>query len=85
MFDNAQPLEHSLSMQAIIAFDYDRQKWVTGKQARTIRIAQLRQSLEVLNGPRGAEFCAFSGVRNPEQHKLLLCRELGELLTEDGQ
>lgn len=62
-------------------FDYERQVWVNGPEAKALRIRQLTESLNVIEGPRGPEYLRFTGVRNPQQHTALLRRELGQLLT----
>jgi hypothetical protein len=43
-----------------VAFDYDRQLWVSGANAVVIRRKQLAAELTLLTGPRGAEYLAFA-------------------------
>lgn len=45
---------------AYAAFDYDRQRWVTGERARVMLVAQLSETLGVLESPRGADYLAFT-------------------------
>jgi len=44
------------------AFNYQTQKWETGAQARTTRIAQLQLEIATLTGHRGGQYAAFLGV-----------------------
>jgi hypothetical protein len=43
-----------------VAFDYDRQLWVSGANAVAIQRKQLAAELTLLTGPRGAEYLAFA-------------------------
>lgn len=40
-------------------FDYKSQTWVTGEAGRQIRIAQLREELEILTSGNGANYLKF--------------------------
>ena len=42
------------------AYDYQKQKWVTGEEARALLIAQLRAELEILRGPNAAAYVAMT-------------------------
>jgi hypothetical protein len=44
------------------AYDYDEQRWLQGESARQLRLRQLREELELLSGPRGADYAAFLNV-----------------------
>lgn len=46
------------------AYDYEAQRWVDGSEARLILLRQAKQDLEILRGPRAAQFAAFSGIRD---------------------
>lgn len=43
-------------MSPTTAYDYDKQCWVTGIAAKPLLIAQLRDSLDLLTGPRASEY-----------------------------
>lgn len=44
------------------AFDYNRQAWVDGHAADSLRQEQVAQELALLRGPRGAEYARFCQV-----------------------
>jgi hypothetical protein len=44
----------------IEAYDYDRQCWVTGPEARALLRQQLAEERALLVGPRGQEYLTFS-------------------------
>ena len=45
------------------AYDYDKQEWVDGDEARRVRAEQIRDELALLKGARGAEYLRFSSGR----------------------
>ena len=46
----------------ILAFDYDRQAWVDGKAAVSLRSKQIRDELAILRSAKGAEYLRFLGA-----------------------
>lgn len=62
----------------MIAFDYGRQRWADGREARETRIMQLREELVLLCSDRGAEYARFCGFERGAS--IEACRaELAEL------
>lgn len=61
----------------LTAYDYDKQKWVTGEEARAVRIAQLRAELEILRGPDAAAFIAFEKRKGPVAREIAAERNGG--------
>lgn len=45
-----------------IAYDYERQRWVTGEAALICRRDQTRASIALLSGPEGEKYAAFIGI-----------------------
>ena len=43
------------------AFDYETQKWVEGVPALDMKIKQIKEELEILQGPKGAGYAQFTG------------------------
>lgn len=43
------------------AYDYDRQEWVEGDEARDVALRQLREDRELVAGPRGPKYLALQG------------------------
>jgi len=64
--------------QLCAAFDYDRQCWVNGAEAVELRRRQIRETLELLEGPQGEDFARFERG-NREQMIEGLRRELETL------
>lgn len=52
-------------------FDYDTQVWVDGIVGTQVRLAQLREELELLIGPRGEEYLKFCAGKSYQGHSLL--------------
>lgn len=50
--------------QTLTAYDYDAQEWTTGERARTLLIAQLRETLEILESPRGTAYLVMTRRRD---------------------
>lgn len=48
------------------AYDYYNQKWVTGEAAKSIIHRQATESLDLLKGPKGAEYCRYARVNRTE-------------------
>jgi len=42
-------------------YNYDTQGWETGQRAERLRAEQLREELELIEGPRGQEYLTFTG------------------------
>ncbi len=61
------------------AFDYVTQTWVSGDEARKLRIHQVTDTIELLNGPRGIEYAKFIRVEHAS-HLRALETELTQLL-----
>ena len=49
------------SSTLLTAYDYDRQIWVQGEEARPVRRTQLLIELEILNSSRAVEYLRFLG------------------------
>lgn len=47
---------------AIVAYDYDRQRWIDGEPARILRRRQLEEEIALFQGPTGEEYADFLGV-----------------------
>lgn len=45
----------------MIAYDYDRQKWVEGDEARALRRRQLIEERELIAGPEGENYLRATG------------------------
>lgn len=45
-----------------VAYDYDSQKWISGEQARILRMGQVMSELELLRSSKGEEYAQFLGV-----------------------
>ena len=45
----------------MVTYNYDTQGWETGQRAERLRAEQLREELELIEGPRGREYLAFTG------------------------
>ena len=43
------------------AFDYESQEWLAGNDAIDLEIKQIKEELEILQGPKGAEYAQFTG------------------------
>ena len=43
------------------AFDYEKQEWLAGDDALNLEIKQIKEELEILQGPKGAEYAQFTG------------------------
>lgn len=41
------------------AYDYDKQEWILGDKAKALRLLQLAETLELLQGPQGDEYAKF--------------------------
>ena len=41
------------------AYDYEKQQWIDGDAATDLLRQQLTETLELLTGPRGAEYARF--------------------------
>jgi hypothetical protein len=66
----------------VTAFDYDKQVWVQGEPARTLRIRQLTDEIQLLTGPRAAEYVRFMRLTiTPDEAAATLKRELDGLLA----
>jgi len=48
----------------MLAYNYSDQRWVDGREGAAERLAQLRQTLEILSGPRAEEYLAFVQKRD---------------------
>ena len=57
----------------VCAYDYELQRWLTGEEARQLRIMQLREELACLEGPRGKEYAAF--VKLGQIEAVTACRK----------
>lgn len=66
IYDEGQELGSFAPMnsagQSFIAYDYDRQKWTTGEEARTVRRQQLVTELEILRSDRARAYLGI--IRN---------------------
>lgn len=51
-----------MTTSAIVAYDYDQQRWIDGEPARILRAAQLREEIALFQGPTGEEYADFLGV-----------------------
>jgi hypothetical protein len=72
-----------------VAFDYDRQIWVSDPNAVVIRRKQLAAELTLLTGPRGAEYLAFAAKTSEPvltlEQAILKCRHaLADSIAEYG-
>jgi len=63
------------------AYDYDKQTWITGPAAVTLRIKQVQDDLDILTGPKGDEYCRFVNIPDKADKIKQARREL-ELLQE---
>ena len=61
------------------AFDYERQEWVEGQRAISLRQQQLRKELEVLKSDRGDEYCRMIGIPVRTERIELIERELAQV------
>lgn len=62
------------------AYDYAAQKWVTGSQAISLRIAQIRQELETLRSDKAEAYVRFVGSHFTVAQAIAACeRELEHL------
>lgn len=69
-------------MNKQVAFDYDKQVWIEGAQAVQVRADQIKESLEILRGPRAQDYLAFVGIKDtPAQAIAKLEGELAKLFT----
>jgi hypothetical protein len=73
-----------------VAFDYDRQIWVSGANAVLVRRKQLGDELTLLTGPRGAEYLAFAAKTGEPvltlEQAIVKCRQaLDASIAETGQ
>ena len=50
-------------------YDYENQKWVSGKHAQDLYIKQLENDLKTLMGPSGIEYAKFLGISRNEAIK----------------
>lgn len=48
----------------LLAFDYDRQQWVEGEEARPIMIGHAQREIDLLRSKRGVEYARFAKIRN---------------------
>ena len=72
-----------------VAFDYDRQLWVSGATAVVIRRKQLAAELTLLTGPCGAEYLAFAAKTGEPvltlEQAIVKCRQaLDASIAENG-
>jgi hypothetical protein len=52
------------------AYDYEKQKWVEGREGAAVRQAQLEEELELLTGPRALEYLEFTRkTKGPTLHE----------------
>lgn len=51
-----------MTCNAIVAYNYDEQRWIDGEPARVLRAAQLREEIALFQGPTGEEYADFLGV-----------------------
>lgn len=58
------------------AYDYTRQVWVDRVEGARVRLAQVQKELELLTGPRGAEYWASTTRKLTLPETLAQCREL---------
>lgn len=40
----------------MVAYDYDQQEWIEGKAGRQLRIKQINEEIELIEGPRGLSY-----------------------------
>lgn len=55
----ALPVEWGCTVSA--AYDYNRQRWINGAEAASLGREQLLAELDLLRGPRAAEYLRFTG------------------------
>ena len=76
-------------------YDYNTQEWKTGQRAERLRAEQLREELELIEGPRGQEYLAFTGstespgaVASRIRAEMRLCRRqqlVGKFQRRDNE
>jgi len=66
------------------AFDYQSQKWLEGNAAIDLEIKQLKEELEILQGPKGAEYAQFTGS-NLDTAKKMAQKKLDDLEFRKSQ
>lgn len=68
----------------MITYDYDKQKWVEGREGAAVRLGQLKRELSILRGPRAIEYLAMTD-RTPDdlEAAVEVCeRAISECLAE---
>lgn len=43
-------------------YDYENQRWETGKRGSLLHQEQIKEMLDTLKGPKGDEFARFMGI-----------------------
>jgi|TARA_R110000787_G_C13375740_1_gene441316 hypothetical protein len=61
------------------AFNYSTQTWLTGEEARTVRIQQIRETIELIDSPQGPNY--LYSVNAPWNARQLLNDELASLTS----
>ena len=65
------------------AYDYADQKWVEGAQASRILLAQAREELHIMQGPRRAGYIMFiQSKHTPDEYVRILKSEIQEFEHE---
>lgn len=65
------------------AYDYDSQQWKTGSKAAALHLAQSKETLDLLTGPRGAEYARFIGL-DPSAAKNMISRLTQQIAIAEG-
>ncbi len=67
-----------MNINEFSAYDYDKQTWITGADAVTMRIKQLNDDLDLFESDKGEDYARFLKVNQVEAIKGI-CAELEEL------
>ena len=60
-------------------YNYNTQEWETGLSGWRVRIEQLREELAIIEGPKSAEYLAFTG--STETPDVVAARIRAEILS----
>ena len=60
-------------------YNYNTQEWETGQEADRVRLEQLREELAIIEGPKGADYLAFTG--STETTDVVASRIRAEILS----
>lgn len=58
------------------AYDYDKQKWVTGPEGTRIRLEHLREELALLKSPRVDEYMVAVSCRMSKSEAITTCQRM---------